>query len=325
MASRVPRQDRGETRRAALVAAAVAVVSEHGPAGVLGESRCRRRPTCRWVRSATTSPCWTTCWVRHWPPSWPAGSSTASPSPGPTKRPRDRPGRYGHRRRRAAVRRSARHSRIGTSTCSRPARNPVAAAAMAALRPELKRLIARILISTRVSTSLTPDALLALLDGAAVGAIAEGSADPRRAGTDNPARSDASEGNWHRWSGGPSGDPVSERPPRDPFVGLDVPRPGRRDDVVGQRRWRRVGGPVPAGCRGGQPVPDVLLVERRLQPPRACSRRRARTSTSPGSAPRRPAPWHSPAGRIRPWCRPTAIRGSLHGRQPWSTAPTSAP
>ena len=57
-------------------------------------------------------------------------------------------------------------------------RNPVAATAMAALRPELEALIARILIMTRVSTRLTPNSLLALVDGAALGGIAEGANDP---------------------------------------------------------------------------------------------------------------------------------------------------
>jgi DNA-binding transcriptional regulator YbjK len=176
MASRVPRQDRGETRRAALVAAAVAVLSEHGPAGF----------SARAVATQANLPLGAVSyyfpvlddllgealaavlagWLEH-------GESVARTTKGrgiaqaataiaaavlPSDNPPDIHHRYEH--------------------LLAAGRNQVAAAAMAALRPELKRLIARILISTRVSTSLTPDALLALVDGAALGAIAEGSADP---------------------------------------------------------------------------------------------------------------------------------------------------
>jgi hypothetical protein len=49
---------------------------------------------------------------------------------------------------------------------------------MAELRPELAGLIDRILVTTGVGTGLSPDALLSLVDGAALGAIAEGAVDP---------------------------------------------------------------------------------------------------------------------------------------------------
>src|SRR5205814_1999797 len=53
---------------------------------------------------------------------------------------------------------------------------------------------------------------------------------------------------------------VVERLARDPLVRLAVPRRGLVDDLVGQRGgWRFV---VPSARV--QPVPDVLLVERRL-------------------------------------------------------------
>ena len=57
--------------------------------------------------------------------------------------------------------------------------NPVAATAMARLRPRLAELIGEILDSTGVSASISPDAIISLVDGAAVGAVSEGEAAPR--------------------------------------------------------------------------------------------------------------------------------------------------
>ena len=69
MAVRVPRQDRGETTPGrAGGGGGHRRRSDHGPAGVLGESRCDARRNCRLARSATTSRCWTTCSARRWPP-----------------------------------------------------------------------------------------------------------------------------------------------------------------------------------------------------------------------------------------------------------------
>lgn len=176
MASRVPRQDRGETRRAALVAAAVAVLSEHGPAGfsaravatqaklplgavsyyfpvlddLLGEALAAVLSGWR-TRGESVAAATKGSGIAH-----AATAITAAVVPG------DAP---------VAIRNRYEHLLAA-------GRNPVAAAAMAALRPELETMIARILIRTRVSTQLSPDALLALVDGAALGGIAEGADDP---------------------------------------------------------------------------------------------------------------------------------------------------
>jgi hypothetical protein len=53
---------------------------------------------------------------------------------------------------------------------------PVAAAALADLRPQLRQLIDAILAHTGTTSAIGADGLLALLDGAAVGAVSEGSA-----------------------------------------------------------------------------------------------------------------------------------------------------
>ena len=176
MAVRVPRQDRGEIRRAALVAAAVTVVGAHGPAAF----------SARAVATAAKLPLGAvsyyfpvlgdllgealaavlTGWLEH-------GESVAAATKG----------------------RGIAHAATAITAAVLPAggseairnryeqllaagRNEVAAAAMATLRPQLEALIIRILVSTRVGSGLSPNALLALVDGAAVGAIAEGADDP---------------------------------------------------------------------------------------------------------------------------------------------------
>jgi len=58
------------------------------------------------------------------------------------------------------------------------AADPVSAAAVADLRPALQGLVTEILVTTGVQSRLTEDALIALVDGAAVGAVSEGTADP---------------------------------------------------------------------------------------------------------------------------------------------------
>lgn len=57
--------------------------------------------------------------------------------------------------------------------------HPVAAAALAELRPELRRLVDDILAATGSRSLLAADLVISLVDGAAVGAVSEGEADPR--------------------------------------------------------------------------------------------------------------------------------------------------
>ena len=175
MAIRVPRQNRGEIRRAALVAAATAVVAADGLGGFSARS----------VAAAAKLPLGAVSyyfpvlddllgealtavlasWLDH-------GETVAAATRGRGITP-------------AATAIAAAVLPVGASDAMRnryeqllaAGRNPVAAAAMAALRPELEALIARILLSTRVSTELTPNAVLAIVDGAALGAIAEGADD----------------------------------------------------------------------------------------------------------------------------------------------------
>ena len=59
------------------------------------------------------------------------------------------------------------------------ARNPVTAAALAALRPELSAVVSDVLTSTGVRCPVSPDVLIAVIDGAAVGALSENADDPR--------------------------------------------------------------------------------------------------------------------------------------------------
>jgi DNA-binding transcriptional regulator YbjK len=176
MAVRVPRQDRGERRRTALVAAAVIVVTDHGPAGF----------SARAVASQAQLPLGAVSYyfpvlddllgealaavLRGWliqgesvastgldQGIGPAATAiTAAVLPGGA--PDTIRNRYEH--------------------ILAASRNPVAAAAMSDLRPRLESLIVRILATANVRSALTPDALLALVDGAAVGAISEGATDP---------------------------------------------------------------------------------------------------------------------------------------------------
>ncbi len=75
-------------------------------------------------------------------------------------------------------------------------------------------------------------------------------------------------------------DPQPNAPAGESLVGLDVLGAGLLDDVVGQRRRRLAGVPIPPGRRRGQPVADVLLVERRLRVAGLPRRRPARSATS---------------------------------------------
>lgn len=176
MAVRVPRQDRGELRRKALVAAAAVVIADHGPAGFSARAVAKQARVPLGAVSyyfpvlddllGEALAAVLTDWLEH-------GESVAAATKG----------------------RGITHAATAITTAVLPAgapdavrtryeqllaagRNPVAAKAMATLRPELEVLIGRILIRTRVSTELTPNALVALVDGAVVGAISEGADDP---------------------------------------------------------------------------------------------------------------------------------------------------
>jgi DNA-binding transcriptional regulator YbjK len=177
MTVRVPRQQRGEDRRDAILAAAVAVLSRHGPgafsaravatqaalplaavsyyfprlddlfglamAGVLSEWLAHGSAVAASVRSGGVD----------------AAARAVTAALLPTGPPEAVRYRYEHL--------------LAASA------HPVATAALADLRPRLRTLIAQILTKTRTRTSLDPDVILALLDGAAVGAVSEGAADPR--------------------------------------------------------------------------------------------------------------------------------------------------
>lgn len=58
--------------------------------------------------------------------------------------------------------------------------HPVAVAAVADLRPSLRALVGATLTATDTRSRLSADAIVALLDGAAVGAVSEGAPDPRQ-------------------------------------------------------------------------------------------------------------------------------------------------
>jgi len=57
--------------------------------------------------------------------------------------------------------------------------NPVTAAALAELRPRLASLIREILTGTGVRSAISADAIISLVDGAAIGATSEGDRTPR--------------------------------------------------------------------------------------------------------------------------------------------------
>lgn len=232
MAVRVPRQDRGELRRSALVAAAVTVVDTHGPAGF----------SARAVATQAELPLGAVSYyfpvlddllgealaavLRGW---LARGESVVTAGTGrgitaaasaiaaavlPDGAPNAIRNRYEH--------------------LLAAARNPVAAAALAELRPALEALIVRILSGAGVRTPLTANAVLALVDGAAVGAVSEGSDDPAA-----PVRTLLREVlRLHDSDRSGAVDPVVERPTRDPLIGLDVASAGGGDDVIGQRRRR---------------------------------------------------------------------------------------
>lgn len=191
MAVRVPRQQRAQERRDALLAAAVTVLDEHGPGAFTARAVAAAAdlplaavsyyfPTLDDLQAAATEAV-LLGWIEHGEaiaaavaaatPAIDSGTSTATADevdsaaeaitaallpPGP---PAAVLHRYDH--------------------LLAAARSPVGAAALASLRPALEDLVARILTGTRTASVLTPDAIVALIDGAAVGALAEGVPDPR--------------------------------------------------------------------------------------------------------------------------------------------------
>lgn len=179
MAARVPRQQRAEQRRDALIAAAAEVVDRHGPAGF----SARAVATAGGLPLAAVSYYFPQLddllaaavdvvlagWVEH-------GEAVAAEliaggrvgidaaatditrailPPGPASA-------VGHRYQHLLA----------------AAGSPVTAAAMARLRDTLQALVNGILRATEVRSGLSADAIVALVDGAAVGAIAEGRPDP---------------------------------------------------------------------------------------------------------------------------------------------------
>jgi len=177
MTARVPRQLRAEQRRDALVAAAVSVVSVHGPSAF----SARAVATQAHLPLAAVSYYYPQLddllaraieevlrgWLEH-------GQAVATATEGRGTGVAARviteallpPGPPG------AVRNRYEHLMAA-------ARNRATSSAMANLRPGLLAVITRILTGTGIRTPLSPDALLALVDGAAVGAVSEGAEDPR--------------------------------------------------------------------------------------------------------------------------------------------------
>jgi AcrR family transcriptional regulator len=177
MAARVPRQQRAADRRDALLTAAVAVVSANGP----GAFSARAVAAQAELPLAAVSYYFPRLddllaeaivvvlrgWVDH-------GASVARDAEGhgvgtaaaaitAALLPPDGPGAVRHR-----------YDHLLAA-----AGNPVSAAAMAELRPTLQHLVGEILAATGVRSRLSTDAIIALVDGAAVGAVSEGVADPR--------------------------------------------------------------------------------------------------------------------------------------------------
>ena len=185
MTARVPRQQRGADRRDALLAAAVDVVSEHGPAGFSARSVATRAQlplaavSYYFPRSDDLLGAAVAVVLRQWidhgrtvvagvidtviDTARDTGVEAAARAitdallpPGPADAVRHR---YEH--------------------LLAAAGHPVSAAAMADLRPVLRGLVADILSATGTRSLFSTDALVSLVDGTAVGAVSEGRPDPR--------------------------------------------------------------------------------------------------------------------------------------------------
>ena len=177
MTARVPRQQRGADRRDALLAAAVAVVSEQGPAAFSARSVAAQAQlplaavSYYFPRSDDLLGAAVAVVLRQWidhgrtvvAAAHDTGVEAAARAitdallpPGPADAVRHR---YEH--------------------LLAAAGHPVSAAAMANLRPVLRGLVVDILSATGTRSLFSTDALVSLVDGTAVGAISEGRPDPR--------------------------------------------------------------------------------------------------------------------------------------------------
>ena len=180
MTARVPRQQRGADRRDALLAAAVAVVSEQGPAAFSARSVAAQAqlPLAavsyyfprsddllgaavavvlqQWIDHGRTVVAGVDRAVDTGVEAAACAITDALLPPGPADAVRHR---YEH--------------------LLAAAGHPVSAAAMADLRPVLRGLVADILSATGTRSLFSTDALVSLVDGTAVGAVSEGRPDPR--------------------------------------------------------------------------------------------------------------------------------------------------
>jgi len=177
MTARVPRQQRGADRRDALLAAAVAVVSEQGPAAFSARSVAAQAQlplaavSYYFPRSDDLLGAAVAVVLRQWidhgrtvvAAAHDTGVEAAARAitdallpPGPADAVRHR---YEH--------------------LLAAAGHPVSAAAMANLRPVLRGLVVDILSATGTRSLFSTDALVSLVDGTAVGAVSEGRPDPR--------------------------------------------------------------------------------------------------------------------------------------------------
>ena len=204
------------------------------------------------------------CWARRSHVVLRGGSITASGGRGRRHGTRGRGCRRGHHRRAAAAGPAGAVARTATSICSRPPADPVTAAAMAHL-------------AARPGADWSPTSC----ERTGVRSLAERGRADRPGGrrrpsapivrghdpTPGPGRGDAERraGRGDAPAGQRSAEPVVERAARDPFVGLDIPGAGsrRRRRPAAAAAARRLPGPSRKPV-DGQPVPDVLLVERRL-------------------------------------------------------------
>lgn len=179
MAVRVPRQQRAEDRRNALIKAAALVVHEHGPAGF----SARAVATAGGLPLASVSyyfprlddllaaavdiviSDWLTHGenaARHARATGRHGIGAAATTIVSAILPPGPPSAIAHRYQHLLA----------------AATNPATAAAMATLRGSLELLVTDILETTAVHATVSANAIISLVDGAAVGAIAEGRPDP---------------------------------------------------------------------------------------------------------------------------------------------------
>ena len=178
MNARVPRQQRGEQRRDALAAAATVVLNDQGPAAFTARAVAAAAglplaavsyyfPRLDDLLAAATDAVLQS-WLAHGEEVAAAtirrGPGAAADAIADALLPPGPPAAVLHR-----------YDHLVAA-----ARSPVTASALAELRPALLALVERILSDTHAASSLSPDALLALVDGAAVGALAEGYPDPRQ-------------------------------------------------------------------------------------------------------------------------------------------------